>query len=100
MVELCSHGHALTKSNRTKDGKCAKCEKIRADNNGVSNKYKTHCRYGHPLSGDNVQVYTDLRGNTRRRCLRCHAERSRAYYYNKLRAIKHPRKKPGRPRKY
>lgn len=100
MAEFCSHGHPLIQSNRTADGKCVKCERARTDNAGVSNKEKTHCQYGHLLSGSNVQLYTDLQGRTRRRCLRCHAERSRAYYYNKVRAIKHPRKKPGRPRKY
>ena len=36
---------------------------------------KSHCKYGHPLSGDNVKLYR-YGGRTNRICLACYWERS------------------------
>ena len=41
------------------------------------NARKTHCNYGHELSGENM-----FRIGTRRRCRACDRRRSLAYYYN------------------
>lgn len=39
---------------------------------------QTHCRHGHPLSGDNVRVAVRARG-TQRECVACHKARMKAY---------------------
>jgi HNH endonuclease len=44
-------------------------------------KLKTHCKYGHPLSGDNIYIY-----GTRRHCKTC-----RKIYAEKKREARHGR---------
>lgn len=39
------------------------------------NRIKTHCKKGHPLSGDNLRINP----NGSRQCRACHAERQREY---------------------
>jgi hypothetical protein len=46
----------------------------------------THCKRGHPLSGDNVRNNgTDINGNPIRTCKTCSRERARKYYHAKKR---------------
>ena len=45
---------------------------------GSANRKKTHCRNGHPLSGDNLEVLTTSAG-TKRRCIICRNANQRAY---------------------
>lgn len=35
------------------------------------NSIKTHCKHGHPFSGDNLQIYTSQRNRPARRCVQC-----------------------------
>lgn len=99
--KMCSRGHELGPGNMTESGECLKCRReYSPPEPGVSNAKKTHCRYGHPLSGENLGTYTDILGSTHRYCKKCHALRGRSYYWNKMKALKHPNEKPGRPRKY
>jgi CelD/BcsL family acetyltransferase involved in cellulose biosynthesis len=44
------------------------------NSNSVSakNAAKTHCKYGHPLSGDNLRTWTPRgKSNVRRKCRAC-----------------------------
>jgi hypothetical protein len=38
---------------------------------------RTHCKRGHPLSGDNLYLFTDSRGYTRRYCRTCRRDNER-----------------------
>jgi hypothetical protein len=40
------------------------------DRAGVRSR-RTKCKYGHPLSGDNLYIYVDRNGNNHRWCLIC-----------------------------
>ncbi len=46
---------------------------------------KTHCPYGHPYSGDNLQ--TQGRRKHWRRCAACHAQRNREYRERRRNAV-------------
>lgn len=48
--------------------------------NGETNK--THCKYGHLLSGENLRIYTDPKGDTSRVCLACKKRNDAARYEN------------------
>lgn len=39
--------------------------------NGGRNRNKTHCKHGHPFSGDNLSIRTSPNGGTQRICLEC-----------------------------
>lgn len=41
--------------------------------------HKTHCKRGHPLSGDNIWIAEDSRGMKRRVCKTCSAIRGKAH---------------------
>jgi hypothetical protein len=43
---------------------------------------KTHCKYGHPLSGDNLSTAALAKGL--RVCRTCNNERQRDHYYTNL----------------
>ena len=43
------------------------------------NARKTHCKHGHPLSGDNLYIYP----NGDRRCCTCHRRENKTGYRNK-----------------
>lgn len=50
------------------------------------NRNKTHCKHGHPLSGDNLKTLA----NGERRCVECLRRRGRAYDQN-VRTKKNPK---------
>ena len=62
------------------------------------NKDKTHCPQGHPYKGKNLITYIKIDGSTRRMCRKCMTERAKQFYWDAVKATKHPGK-PGRPRK-
>lgn len=39
-----------------------------------ANQLKTHCKHGHELAGDNLEVVSSGRGGLTRRCRTCRAE--------------------------
>lgn len=45
---------------------------------GKANRKKTHCRNGHPLSGDNLEIVV-VPGGQKRRCIICRNANQRAY---------------------
>lgn len=97
----CKRGHELIPENLSPQGKCKLCRREREGYaGGIPNTDKTRCKNDHPLIGANLGVYTDKDGKAHRYCRRCYADRARSYYWNRYKAIKHPRNKPGRPRKY
>lgn len=98
--KLCRMGHPLVPGNLTEQNECLKCYREKEDTSGLANKNKKTCPYGHTLSGVNLKIITDKDGHAHRRCVRCHAERSRGRYWNRIKALKHPRNTAGRPRKY
>lgn len=53
---------------------------VRSNSVSGINSRKTHCKFGHPLSGNNLYMYG---GRTARQCRRCHADRE-AKRRNKL----------------
>lgn len=53
-----------------------KVNSLRGNGIGARNAAKTHCKYGHPLSGENLQVYS---GHWRR-CRACQVLASRRQY--------------------
>jgi hypothetical protein len=46
-------------------------------------RVRTHCKHGHPLSGDNLKLY---RGE--RLCVTCVRARGMSYYYRKKEKLK------------
>ncbi len=50
------------------------------------NHEKTHCRYGHALSGENLLVYQRKNGITERICIRCRNDRVLRHFANKRHA--------------
>lgn len=44
------------------------------------NRFKTHCPFGHPLSGDNLYIQKSKNGKVQRRCKGCMYPRMRKYY--------------------
>lgn len=44
-----------------------------------ANQVKTHCKHGHALAGDNVEVVANGRGGLARRCRTCRAETLRRW---------------------
>lgn len=49
----------------------------RGEGHAARNARKTHCDYGHPLSGDNVRVATKRNGTRQRICLTCKRRRTK-----------------------
>jgi hypothetical protein len=45
------------------------------------NAAKTHCKNGHPFSGDNLYIGRQLKGGIQRRCRTCHRERALRRYH-------------------
>jgi len=45
---------------------------------------KTHCKNGHPLSGDNLRVYNRGNGKTKRQCWKCQQENHKHHYAIKM----------------
>lgn len=96
----CVRGHEFTNENTlVKDGRriCRKCKALHAIANyrrqrgeeisledlvtlevGPHNRDKTHCKNGHPLSGDNLKV-----AERQRVCLTCRRESNRQYKLRK-----------------
>ena len=89
--EACERGHPLSGENLylQRHGRgCRECRrerkrrqnaKIKAENQvagRVANAAKTHCKHGHPLSGDNLYVTP----SGRRSCRQCGADRAREKY--------------------
>ena len=80
---VCVRGHRRTKKtlylNKSGYGDCKKCVKIRSlarsKNPGIGkggvNKNKTHCKNGHALSEQNVQISTNRQGYKLRSCKTC-----------------------------
>lgn len=50
---------------------------LRADNAMTRNMARTHCRFGHPLSGDNI-YRAPKKPSWRRECALCHGSRHKA----------------------
>lgn len=100
MDKFCKHGHPLVPGNITGKNECLICAQKKEPKLRIANKDKKTCPYGHPLTGANVTITIDKYGHRRRKCNTCHAERCRGNYWNRLKPVKHPRNKPGRPRKY
>ena len=51
---------------------------------------KTHCKRGHPLSGDNLRVYQKRRAwgvQTKRECRECYNMHQRKYYESLARGV-------------
>jgi hypothetical protein len=46
---------------------------------GAANRNKTHCRNGHALAGDNLEIVTTPTGELKRRCIICRNANQRAY---------------------
>lgn len=44
-------------------------------------RLRTHCKRGHPFSGDNLRVHTDSKGQRRRQCRTCLNATNRARYH-------------------
>jgi hypothetical protein len=51
-------------------------------------RMQTHCKRGHPLSGQNLMLSYDRKGNASRVCRTCHAMYRRAWYERKRRLPK------------
>ena len=51
----------------------------RAENVRRKHRTQTHCKWNHPLSGDNVRLYTRPSGLTYRICLTCQHDRGAAW---------------------
>lgn len=48
------------------------------------NKYRTHCKYGHPFSGDNLKIYSRPNGRQSRTCLTCERKRKKLNWQKEL----------------
>jgi hypothetical protein len=46
---------------------------------GKGNRKKTHCRFGHPLSGENLDAFVTPEGHRKRRCRICRNANQRAF---------------------
>ena len=49
----------------------------------LKNRAKTHCDYGHPLTGENLRVRMVASGGIARQCKICHRRRQLKYYHQK-----------------
>ncbi len=74
------HLEAITYSENVKRGNCK--------HGGEFNKAKTHCKWGHPLSGKNLYIRT----NGRRACRACAYRATRAWLLEKRAARQNPNK--------
>ena len=45
----------------------------------LKNRAKTHCNYGHPLAGDNLEIRLSASGGMVRNCVTCQRRRNREY---------------------
>jgi IS5 family transposase len=50
---------------------------LRGEGRSAVNARKTHCKNGHPYSGDNVLIVSRGDGSTFRKCRQCESERTR-----------------------
>lgn len=51
---------------------------LRGEGHAATNARKTHCKYGHELSPDNLLIYS-LQIDNERQCKKCHAARQQKY---------------------
>lgn len=92
----CVHGHPLEGENlfmRYGHRHCRTCyifqvaernkrrREERAARGRIPRKLKTHCKHGHALSGDNVQIIHLKRGGAYQDCIECRRRESRESYY-------------------